>query len=104
MSLDKFGHMVYFTLNDKSEEAKQALIAGCDEFLTDHPGTVFYSSGLLADTTRDVNDREFDVALHLVFESRAAHDAYQVAPRHDEFIAKFKSNWAKVRVFDSDVS
>lgn len=104
MARSKFGHMVYFTLNDTSDEAIEALIAGCDEFLTDHPGTVFYSSGTLADTTREVNDRDFHVALHLVFESRAAHDAYQVAPRHDEFIAKFKSNWAQVRVFDTDVS
>ena len=104
MSLTKFGHMVYFKLNDASDASIQALIAGCDEFLTDHPGTVFYSSGKLADTTRNVNDRNFDVALHLVFDSRSAHDAYQVAPRHDAFIEKFKANWSQVRVFDSDVS
>ncbi|MFC1757387.1 Dabb family protein [Planctomycetota bacterium] len=104
MSRTKFGHMVFFKLNDASEDAVNALIAGCDEFLKDHAGTVFYSSGTLADTTRDVNDRDFDVALHLIFESRAAHDAYQVAPRHDEFIAKFKANWAQVRVFDTDAS
>ncbi|MCA9212133.1 MAG: Dabb family protein [Planctomycetales bacterium] len=104
MSLSRFGHMVYFTLKDSSDEAIDALIAGCDEFLTDHPGTVLYSSGKLADTTRPVNDRGFHVALHIVFDSREAHDAYQVAPRHDAFIAKFKDNWERVRVFDSDVS
>jgi hypothetical protein len=103
MSLTKFGHMVYFKLKDSSADSVQALVAGCDEFLSDHPGTAFYSAGVLADTTRDVNDRDFDVALHLVFENRAAHDAYQVAPRHDEFIEKFKPNWAGVRVFDSNV-
>jgi hypothetical protein len=40
----------------------------------------------------------------VVFESRAAHDAYQVAPRHVQFIEENKANWAKVRVFDANVS
>lgn len=100
---DNFSHMVYFTLKDSSPEACSALVAGCRKYLTDHPGTLFFSAGVLADTTRDVNDREFHVALNLVFEDRAAHDAYQVAPRHDEFIAAHKDNWQQVRVFDSVV-
>jgi hypothetical protein len=49
-----------------------------------------------------VNDRDFDVALFIVFESHAAHDAYQVADRHETFIAENAPNWAKVRVFDAD--
>ena len=32
----------------------------------------------------DLN-KTFDVALHIVFDSVAAHDAYQSAPRHDQF-------------------
>ena len=51
-----------------------------------------------------MNDREFDVALQVVFDCRASHDAYQTAPRHLQFIAENKPNWAKVRVFDADVS
>ncbi len=97
-------HNVFFTLKDRSPEAKRALVEGCKAHLSDHPGTVFYACGLLEESMkRDVNDREFDVALHLIFESIAAHDTYQSAPRHDEFIAKFQGNWAKVRVFDSTV-
>lgn len=103
MALTKFGHMVYFTLKDSSEAQIDALVAGCNDFLSDHPGTDYFAAGTLADTTRDVNDRDFHVALHLVFENREAHDAYQSAARHDEFIEKFKSNWARVRVFDSNV-
>ena len=45
-----------------------------------------------------------DVALQLVFTDRAAHDAYQVAPRHATFIAENRDNWAQVRVFDAHVS
>jgi hypothetical protein len=41
--------------------------------------------------------------LHVVFENRAAHDAYQTAPRHLKFIEENKATWKKVRVFDSDV-
>ena len=42
-----------------------------------------------------------DVALHVVFDSRDAHDAYQTAPRHLQFIEENRADWAKVRVFDS---
>jgi hypothetical protein len=96
-----FGHMVFFTLRDASPAAQRELVAACREFLADHPGTLHFSAGTLADTTREVNDREFHVALHLVFANRAAHDAYQAAERHDEFIRRHRDNWAKVRVFDS---
>ena len=52
---------------------------------------------------RPVNDRDFDVGLHVVFEDRAAHDEYQPSERHEKFIAENKHLWNKVRVFDSDV-
>ena len=45
--------------------------------------------------------KAFDVSLLIVFESRAAHDAYQAAPRHLEFIERNASLWKGVRVFDS---
>jgi hypothetical protein len=48
-----------------------------------------------------VNDQEFDVALYVIFKDKAAHDAYQVAATHQQFIEESKSNWKKVRVFDS---
>lgn len=98
-------HMVYFTLKDKSPEAVNQLVASCKEYLTGHPGTVFFAAGTLTpDLERDVNDRDFDVALHVVFSSREDHDRYQQAGRHLQFIETNKSNWEKVRVFDSDVN
>ena len=76
-------HMVYFTLKDKSPASRKSLIEACKMYLTDHPGLVHFSVGELADEyRRDVNDRDFDVALHLVFQDQASHDAYQTAPRH----------------------
>lgn len=99
-----FSHMVYFTLKDNSASAQQALVQACQEYLSDHEGTVYFSAGVRAQADRPVNDQEFDVALNLVFESREAHDRYQDAPRHHEFIEKNKEGWAKVRVFDADIS
>ena len=97
-------HNVYFKLKDRSESARRALAGSCREYLTGHPGTVFFACGTLAEAlNREVNDREFDVALHIVFDSQASHDAYQDAPRHHSFVDANKGTWAKVRVFDSEV-
>ena len=95
--------MVYFTLKDASPDACAHLVNDCKKYLSDHEGTLHFSVGTLADADRDVNDRQFHVALHLVFADRAAHDRYQAADRHHEFIAANKATWAQVRVFDSDV-
>ena len=97
-------HDVYFSLKDNSPEAKQKLIAACKKYLTNHPGTVRFAVGpLAAEMKRDVNDRDFDVALHLVFENKAAHDQYAKAERHQKFIEETQDTWQKVRVFDSYV-
>ena len=51
-----------------------------------------------------MNDRDYDVTLVVVFDSRASHDAYQTAERHNRFIAEHADSWAKVRVFDADLA
>lgn len=100
----QIGHMVFFKLKDGTPEARQKLVAACDEFLSGHAGTVYYSAGVIADEfKREVNDRDWDVALHLVFADKAAHDVYQDHPRHLKFIEANKDSWAKVRVFDPEV-
>ncbi len=97
-------HDVYFSLKDNSPAAKQKLVEACKKYLTGHEGEVFFATGGLVESLkREVNDVDFDVALHIVFKDLDAHDKYQVAKRHDEFIAENKDNWKKVRVFDSYV-
>lgn len=97
-------HNVFFTLNDGSPEAIAALVTACRTYLNDHPGTAFFAAGTLTpDLDRPVNDRDFHVGLHVIFKDRAAHDAYQVSERHQQFIAENKDSWKAVRVFDSDV-
>jgi hypothetical protein len=97
-------HDVYFSLKDNSPDAKKKLVDACKKYLSKHPGTVFFAAGVLCEELRrPVNDVDFDVALHVVFENKAAHDRYQDAPLHLQFIEENKGNWSKVRVFDSYV-
>jgi hypothetical protein len=101
----QLAHMVYFKLNDSSGASRAKLLAACKAYLSGHPGTVSFAAGTLAgDLNREVNDRDFDVSLHLVFTNKEAHDKYQQHPRHLKFIEENKDNWAKVRVFDSYLS
>jgi hypothetical protein len=98
-------HDVYFTLKDNSPKARQDLVDACKKYLSKHPGEVFFAAGTLVDDLkRELNDRDFDVALHIVFKDLAAHDKYQEAERHKQFIEEGKANWKKVRVFDSYVT
>lgn len=98
------GHMVYFALKDNSDAAKKKLVDACKKLLTKHDGEVFFAAGtLVTELKREVNDRDWDVALHIVFQNMAAHDKYQDHPRHKQFIDENRDNWKKVRVFDSAV-
>lgn len=95
-------HDVFFSLNDASPAARAALVAACKKYLTGHEGELSFSAGVRnSELNRPVNDHDFDVALHITFASKAAHDQYQAAPRHKQFIAENEKNWKTVRVFDS---
>jgi len=98
-------HTVYFTLIDDSPAAIKSLVDACHKYLKDHPGITFFAAGTLADEfTRPVNDRMFDVALHIMFTNKETHDVYQVNPIHNQFIDENKANWKQVRVFDAWVN
>ena len=98
------GHVVYFTLKDPSAANIDKMLSACRKYLSNHDGTVFFAVGTRAAAyTREVNDQEFHVSLHLVFENSAAQDNYQEHPEHTKFITECKDMWAKVRVFDDFV-
>jgi hypothetical protein len=101
----QLAHNVYFTLKDRSPAAKAKLVAACKKYLPGHAGVLFFAAGTLAEAMdRPVNVRDWDVSLHMLFATQDDHDAYQTAPRHHEFIAEGKDNWATVRVFDTVVT
>src|SRR5437762_2866949 len=96
------GHMVYFQLNDSTPANQQKLVDACKKFLTNHRGQVFFGVGLRGEAfVRPVNDHDWDVGLHIIFQTKADHDRYQGSERHVRFVAENKANWKKVRVFDS---
>ncbi len=98
----QISHVVLFDLVDDSEAAKIALIEAANTYLTDHPGMVSYAVGVRQEeASSPVNMADFDVSLHLVFDSQDSHAAYDVAPRHREFIGKMRENWESVRVIDT---
>ena len=101
--MPNLAHHVFFKLNDRSDEAIQTLLTACKKYLDDHDGLIGFSVGTRdRELDREVN-QDFDVSLHCVFQDRPAHDAYQTAERHLQFIEENKENWAEVRVFDSTI-
>lgn len=100
----RLAHNVFFKLQDDADAKVQELVAACKKYLNVQPGIVFFAAGpRVPDLTRDVNDTNWDVGLHIVFHDKASHDNYQDDPLHNQFIAEMKANWAGVRVFDSYV-
>lgn len=98
-------HNVFFKLTDSSSEATGKLIADCYTYLKSQDGVLFFAAGCRAeDCVREVNDQDYDVALTILFTSRATHDAYQISDLHNTFVDRNKDNWAGARVFDSDIT
>ncbi len=105
MAEPMLSHVVCFKLKDNSPSGIERQLAACRKYLTDHSGVQFFALGVRTpDLLREVNDRDFDVQLNVIFKSRAAHDQYQVHPRHLQFIEENKPHWAGVRVFDADAT
>ncbi|MGC4004754.1 MAG: Dabb family protein [Pirellulales bacterium] len=95
-------HIVFFSLAESNDANRAKLVEGCKKYLDKHDGVVYFGVGVNApEYDREVNDRDYDVALHVVFATAKDQDVYQTHPRHLEFIKECKSLWKKVRVFDS---
>ena len=100
----QLAHMVFFALKDHSKESRERFLASCDKYLSEHEGTVYYSAGTIAedkDVEEPVSVKDFDVALHVVFENKAAKARYLASERHKQFVDENRESFAGVRVFDS---
>ena len=99
----RLAHMVFFTLKDHSAESREKFVASCKKYLDGHEGVSFFAVGTIAEDVVEpgVSVRDFDVALHVIFASKAAERKYLEHPRHRQFVAENKGSFAKVRVFDS---
>ncbi|MDZ7638440.1 MAG: Dabb family protein [Bryobacterales bacterium] len=95
-------HNVFFTLKEKTPAAQEKLVDACHKYLKKQKGVVtFFAGKREAGLTREVNDLDFDVSLHIVFRTAADQEIYQKDAQHLKFIEENADTWAKVRVFDS---
>ena len=96
-----FTHVVLFWLKAGSPPtARSALPEDCLGLLGKIPGVKFISAGHPAMTPREVVDNSYDVGLCVILEDKASHDLYQTHSLHQEFIARNKAHWERVRVMD----
>jgi Stress responsive A/B Barrel Domain len=100
----QLAHMVFFALKDHSKESRERFLASCEKYLSGHEGTIYFSVGTIAedkDVQEPVSVKDFDVALHAVFENKAAKARYLESERHKQFVDENRESFAGVRVFDS---
>ncbi len=105
MEMIPVGHMVFFKLKESTPAGRAKLAESCRKYLRDLPGVLHFSVGVLPAKANEpnVNDRDFDVSLHLVFANMDALTAYVKHPQHTQFVDENKAAWAGARVFDSDI-
>jgi hypothetical protein len=97
----RFSHIVIFWTNPAQPNAADDLIAGANQYLKDIPGVLQFHVGKMSPSPRPVVDQSYQVALNLIFPNKAAEQAYQVHPRHIEFVEKvFKRTCKKVVIYD----
>lgn len=98
----KLAHAVFFTLKDGTSAGRARFLESCRKYLTGHEGALTYSAGVMAEDVKEpVSDRDFDIALHVVFKDKEAEAKYLKSERHTKFVSENKDVWSKVRVFDS---
>jgi hypothetical protein len=94
-------HIVVFWTRPAPPGAAEELLAGADQLLKDIPGVTQFYAGKMVPSPRPVVEQSYQVALNLVFPDKPALDAYQVHPRHVEFVEKYvKRLVVKLAVYD----
>ena len=97
-----FVHVVLFTLKaDLSEDDRAEFMKGVN-LLTETGHTEAVYIGTPADTHRPVVKRDYDVCATVIMKDLAAHDAYQVHPKHLEFLENYQKYWEGVVIYDAD--
>ena len=96
-----FSHIVIFWTDPKNPQAADELIAGANKYLKPIPGVLHFHIGKMVPSHRPVVDQSYQVALNLIFADKPAQDAYQLHPRHTEFVETVLKRFVgKVLVYD----
>ena len=94
-------HNLYFDLTDKSPESIRKLTDICLKYLSRHPGILQFTTGGLTDIIRDVSVRNFQVAVSIIYESKAAYDEYLKSKEHEEFFKASDGMIENTYIFDT---
>ncbi len=96
-----FHHVVFFYLKKNLTAAQraefEAKLRGLLRIKTIASGYVGKPS---THAVRPIIDTTYDFAEFFVFKSHADHDAYQIDPIHQAFIADCKAYWDSVKIYD----
>lgn len=96
-----FTHIVLFWFKEGTpSSAGGVVLADCEQLLKRIPSVRHLWAGRAAMTPRPVVDNSYDVALCVVYDDQAGHDAYQEHPLHKQFTARHKEHWKRIQVYD----
>ena len=96
-------HTVYFWLKPELTAAQRADFRRGVESLGGIKAVEKFYVGPPARTEkRPIIDDTYSVALTVVCQDVAAHDAYQVDPIHLAFVNAFKTFWNRVQIYDAE--
>ena len=101
---NRFVHDVYFRLADRRPGTFEVFVSSLRKYLSPakHDGMVgFRLSYRAVEMKRRLNDRDFDILMHMVFETIEAYNNYRKSTPHDEWIDLYGSLSSDRRVFDS---
>jgi hypothetical protein len=94
-------HVVIFWTDPSKPDAADQLIAGANQYLREIPGVVSFHVGRMSPSHREIVDQSYQVALNLIFHSKAEEEAYQIHPSHIEFVENsFKPNCVRALIYD----
>ena len=84
-----FAHMFFFKLSDTSRELVEDFMDLCTQYLGGHPGQRHFSVGIRAlEINRDVSGTNFEVSVHMIFNSIDDFNKYSDSDSHEEFITQ----------------
>lgn len=95
-----FVHNVFFWLKETVSETERTTFVQELQRLAKIKTIQSLYVGTPAGTPRTVVDNSYDFALIIHFGNSEDHDAYQVDPLHDAFIATQSRVWTKVQIYD----
>ena len=94
-------HTVLFYLKPElTAEQREEFRRGVDTLSTIASVAKVYVGTPAKTEKRPVIDDSYGVGLTVVCANVAAHDAYQVDPIHLAFVAKYKTYWTRVQIYD----